>query len=108
MIVLNKVKISNEIMEGRLIPRLQEKAPGVAEDLRLQQEGIVDFGRDFLHQILLSRVTGVDSRGLERKRAKFTTQEVRGLITSKNSNFRKSVSAVYILDTPCRLRIVAR
>jgi hypothetical protein len=36
-------------MEGRLIPGLQEKATGVAEDLRLQQEGIVDFGGELLH-----------------------------------------------------------
>ena len=49
MIVLNKVKISNEVMEGRLVPGLQEKAPGVTEYLRFQQVGFVDFGGEFLH-----------------------------------------------------------
>jgi hypothetical protein len=49
MVVLNKVKISNEVMEGPLVPGLQKKAPGVTEDLRLQQVGVVDFGGEFLH-----------------------------------------------------------
>ena len=49
MVVLNKVKISNEVVEGRLAPGLKEKAPCVSEYLRFQQEGIVDFGGDFLH-----------------------------------------------------------
>ena len=49
MIVLNKVKISNEVMEGRLVPGLQEKAPGVTENLWFQQEGVVDFCRELLH-----------------------------------------------------------
>ena len=49
MVVLNKVKISNEVMECRLVPGLQEKAPCVTEDLRFQQEGVVDFGRELLH-----------------------------------------------------------
>ena len=74
MVVLDEVKISNKIVEGGLAPGLKEEAPGVSEDLRLQQESVVDFGGDFLHQILLSRETRVDSRGLERRRAKFTTQ----------------------------------
>ena len=60
MVVLNKIKISNEVMEGRLVPGLQEKAPCVTEDLRLQEKGVVDFSGDFLHQILLSRETRVE------------------------------------------------
>jgi len=65
MVVLNKVKISNEVMECRLVPGLQEKAPCVTEDLRFQQEGIVDLGGDFLHQILLNRETRVDIADLK-------------------------------------------
>ena len=49
VVVLNKVKISNELMEGRLVPGLQEKASGVTDYLRFQQEGVVDLGGDFLH-----------------------------------------------------------
>jgi hypothetical protein len=49
MVVLNKVKISNEVMEGLLVPGLQEKAPGVTKYLRFQQKGVVDFGGEFLH-----------------------------------------------------------
>jgi hypothetical protein len=49
MVVLNKVKISNEVMEGPLVPGLQKKAPGVTKDLRFQQKCVVDFGRKLLH-----------------------------------------------------------
>jgi hypothetical protein len=49
VVVLNKVEVADQITEGGLVPRLEEKSSCVAEDLRLQQVGVVDFGEDFLH-----------------------------------------------------------
>ena len=70
MVVLNKVKISNEVVEGRLVPGLKEEASSIAEDLGLQEVGVVDFGRDFLHSKngswkLVARSLGLFTTALE-------------------------------------------
>jgi hypothetical protein len=44
VVVLNEIEIADKFAECLLVPGLEEKATGVAEDFRLQQVGIVDFG----------------------------------------------------------------
>lgn len=48
VVILNKVKISHKVAEDGLVPGLQEESTGIAEDLRLQQVGVVDFGGELL------------------------------------------------------------
>ena len=50
VIVLNKVKIPNQIPKGLLVPRLEKKTPSITEDLRLQEVGIMNLRGDFLHK----------------------------------------------------------
>jgi hypothetical protein len=49
VVVLNKVEIPHKVAEGGFIPRLEEKSTRITKDLRLKQEGIVNFGWEFLH-----------------------------------------------------------
>ena len=50
VVVLNKVEIDAKVSEGVAVPRFKEEASGVAEDLRLQQEGVMDFGGKYGHR----------------------------------------------------------
>ncbi len=50
MVVLHKVGIDAKVPEGVPIPRLEEEASGVAEDLGLEEEGVMDFSGEFGHR----------------------------------------------------------
>ena len=50
VVVLNEIIMTDEIAEGGLVPGLKEEASGITEDLRLEEEGVVNFGGKFLHE----------------------------------------------------------
>lgn len=50
VVVLQEIKIEPDLAESLAVPRLEEKAARISEDLRLQQPRIVDFRGEFFHE----------------------------------------------------------
>jgi hypothetical protein len=49
VVVLDEIKIQPDVTEGVAVPGLEEKPARIAEDFRLEQPRIVDFGWAFFH-----------------------------------------------------------
>ena len=62
MIVRHEIQIQSDVSEGFTVPRFEEEAARVAEHLWLEQPSIVNFGREFFHQIAGSLERGERSK----------------------------------------------